>query len=187
MDLLMAHRAVLESRRAQIVKRRRHHADGPASCSPWADSRGTPDTPAAPPAASACGDSPIHAAHGTLPQPSNRTGACSNVNGPRLSPWQLKHPGSLAPNDLRHRRTHAAVRIVAIDTAHGAFGQLVVIRLLELRPHIRVATGALFVDRCRACATDQAMAAVGVNLVAGACRRPDPSRGCFASRPTCVG
>src|SRR5580658_2775593 len=29
-------------------------------------------------------------------QPSSRTGACSNVNGPRLSLWQLKQPGSLA-------------------------------------------------------------------------------------------
>jgi len=29
-------------------------------------------------------------------QPSSRTGACSKVNGPRLSLWQLKQPGSLA-------------------------------------------------------------------------------------------
>jgi hypothetical protein len=47
---------------------------------------------------------------------------------------------------LQHCRTDAAVRIVAIDTRHGAFGQFMMIRLLELRPHIQVATRALLVD-----------------------------------------
>ncbi|HVO78446.1 MAG TPA: hypothetical protein VMT39_00365, partial [Candidatus Bathyarchaeia archaeon] len=35
-----------------------------------------------------------------LPQPSKRMGPCSNANGPRLSPWQVKQPGSLAANVL---------------------------------------------------------------------------------------
>ena len=70
------------------------------SC-PWsvdaaADWRGIPGRPGALPAASASADWPSHAARGRLPQPSKRTGACSNVNGPRLSPWQLRQPGSLA-------------------------------------------------------------------------------------------
>ena len=55
--------------------------------------------------------------------------------------------------DLRHRRPDAAVRIVAIDAAHRAFRQLVVIGPLELRPHVEVAARAQLVDRGRALRT----------------------------------
>ena len=81
--------------------------------------------------------------------PSNRTGPCSKVNGPRLSPWQFRHPGSLAAERLRHRRSHAAVRIMAIDAAHRPLGNCVVERLLELCRHRQMAAFALFVDRFR--------------------------------------
>ena len=48
---------------------------------------------------------------------------------------------------LRHRRLHAAMRIVAIDAAHRAFRHLVMKRLLELRGDGQMATLALSIDR----------------------------------------
>ena len=77
-----------------------------------------------------------------LPQPSKRTTACSKVNGPRLSPWHWKQPGSLPAKALRQRRAPAAVWIVAIDAAHRSLRQLVVIRFLKLRPDVHMARRA---------------------------------------------
>ena len=146
----MADRAVLEARRAQIVKRRRHHADGlPVVFDRWADWRGIPGRRSALPAASASADSPSHAAHGRSRSLRSAPGACSNVNGPRLSPWQLKQPGSLAAKACVMAGPDAAVRIVAVDAGHRAFRQLVMIRPLELRPDVDMAARALFVDRRR--------------------------------------
>src|SRR5277367_5014914 len=50
---------------------------------------------------------------------------------------------------LGHPRTHAAVRIVAIDAAHRALGQLVMIGPLKLSPHVEMATRAQLIDRRR--------------------------------------
>ena len=60
----------------------------------------------------------------------------------------------------------AAMRIVAIDAAHGAFGHAMVIGFLELRPDILMASGALGVD-LRRFADYQAVGAVGMDLVTG--------------------
>src|ERR1035438_9327430 len=63
-------------------------------------------------------------------------------------------------------RTHggprAAVWIVAVDAAHGAFGQAVMIGLLEGRPDIQMAAGTLFVDLDRL-GPPKARAALGGN------------------------
>lgn len=74
--------------------------------------------------------------------------------------------GLIGSEHRLHRRPHAAVRIVAIDAAHRAFRQSMVLRLLELRPDILVTSGALRIDLARL-ADYQAIRPVGVNLVAG--------------------
>ena len=73
-------------------------------------------------------------------------------------------PRFIGGETLRHRRPDAAVRIVAIDAAHRAFGKFVVSGPLKLRPHIDVTRGALLIDRDRL-AHHQRVPVVGVNLV----------------------
>jgi hypothetical protein len=65
---------------------------------------------------------------------------------------------------LLHRGADGTVRIVAIHATHGVFGQLMVIRLLELRPDIQMATGALGVDG-RVAMGHESHRTVGMNLV----------------------
>ena len=61
--------------------------------------------------------------------------------------------------------TNAAVWIVAIDAAHCAFGQLVMIRFLKLRPNVEMTAGAQRVDGLGA-ARHEPHRAVGMNLMA---------------------
>ena len=65
-----------------------------------------------------------------------------------------------------HRRPGTAVRIVAIDAAHRAFRQPMMIRFLELRPDIQMASRALRVD-LGGFANHQTVRSVRVDLVAG--------------------
>jgi len=65
---------------------------------------------------------------------------------------------------LHHRRPDTAVWIMAIDAGHGAFGQLMVIRTLELGPDVQMAICALLVDR-GGFADQQVTPAVGMNLM----------------------
>ena len=74
--------------------------------------------------------------------------------------------GFVGSEHRSHGWTYAAVRIVAVDAAHGAFGETMMVGLLELCPDILVASGALAVDLARL-ANHQAIRAVRVNLVAG--------------------
>ena len=86
--------------------------------------------------------------------------------GPTLVPVAIEASRLVGAERLQHCRTDAAVRIVAIDTGHGAFGQFMVIRLLELRPYIQVATRALLVDG-GSLADHQIMPPVRMYLVTG--------------------
>ncbi len=70
------------------------------------------------------------------------------------------------PEYLRHHRLHAAVRIVAIDAAHGALGHFMMKRLLELRRDAQVTGLALLIDRFFL-AHHQFFMASAVNAVAG--------------------
>lgn len=74
--------------------------------------------------------------------------------------------GFIGSEALQHRRTYRAVWIVAVDATHCAFRQLVVIRALELRPNIEVATGTLLIDG-RGFAIHQSIWPIGVNLMTG--------------------
>src|SRR5579871_6614143 len=65
---------------------------------------------------------------------------------------------------LRRRGLECPMRIVAIDAAHGAFGELVMIGPLELRPDVQVAARTFFVDRGRL-ARDQVGSTVLVHFV----------------------
>jgi len=67
---------------------------------------------------------------------------------------------------LHHRGTHGPSGSVAIDATHRAFRQLMVIRPLELRPNIEVATGTLLIDGRGFCDPPIHLA-VGVNLMTG--------------------
>src|SRR5689334_5778560 len=98
-------------------------------------------------------------------QPSSLTGACSKTNGPRLSPWQLMQAGLVGLDSLDLARQEAAVRIVAIDAGHGAFGEPVTVGPLEAGPDIRVALRALRVDVDRF-ARHESVRAILVNGVA---------------------
>lgn len=71
----------------------------------------------------------------------------------------------IRPEALRQCRPSAAVRIMAIDTAHGALGKPMVKGLLKLRPDIRVAGGALLIDGVRLAGHD-ARRSIGMHLMA---------------------
>ena len=61
------------------------------------------------------------------------------------------------------------MRIMAVDTAHRAFRQPVVVRLLEGSPDVLVAAGALSIDFHRL-AGHQSIRSVGMDLMAGDAR-----------------
>ena len=96
-------------------------------------------------------------------------GSVFKRKGPAFIPVAVEASRLVGAERLQHRWTDAAVRIVAIDTGHGAFGQFMVIRLLELRPYIQVATGALFVDG-GSLADHQIMSPIRMNLMTGRAR-----------------
>lgn len=165
MNLLMAHRAVLESRRAQIVKRGRDNPDRACSVSRRQIRVAFQTNDAYFLARQHAG---IGRAVGLM---AGRTAfkthrAVFEREGPALVAMTLQTARLVSAESLRHSRTNTAVRIVAIDAAHRTFRQLVMIRSLKLRPHVRVATRALFVDRC-GLSIHQPVRSVGVNFVTG--------------------
>ena len=68
---------------------------------------------------------------------------------PTLVAMAIQAPRLVGGKGLRHRGTRGAVRVVAIDATHRAFGQPVVIRPLKLRPDIQVAARTQLIDRSR--------------------------------------
>ncbi len=96
-------------------------------------------------------------------------GSVFKRKGPAFVPVAVEASRFVGAERLHHCRTDAAVRIVAIDTRHRAFGQLMVIRLLELRPYIQVATRALFVDG-GSLADHQIMSPIRMNFMTGRAR-----------------
>jgi hypothetical protein len=64
-----------------------------------------------------------------------------------LVPMTLETTWLIGGEQLHHRRPDAAMRVVAIDTAHRALLHLVMKRLLELRTRIQMAALTLLVDR----------------------------------------
>jgi hypothetical protein len=86
--------------------------------------------------------------------------------GTALIPMAVETPRFVGSERLHHRRANTAVRIMAIDAGHGAFGQLMVIRPLKLRPDVEVTARALVVDG-GGLADHQVMAAIRVNLMTG--------------------
>ena len=67
---------------------------------------------------------------------------------------------------LGHFGQRAAVRIVAIDARHGAFGQTMFVGALKARPNIAMASRALRID-LRGLARDQTVRSILVNGVTG--------------------
>ena len=74
-------------------------------------------------------------------QPSMRTAACSNRNGPRLSVWHFRQGSSFARRLIDHsrpcahapRRSWRAVRIVAVRAGDDSFVHPMLGRHVELR------------------------------------------------------
>jgi hypothetical protein len=160
----MAHGTVLILRRSQIVKRRRHHADGSrrvgrrqirvtlqaniADVLPRQHSR----------------------IRGAVRLMARR--AALETHGPvferertALVSVAVEATRLVGSERLGHHVADTSVRIVTIDAAHRALGQLMMIRSLELRPHAHVTTCALLVDRGGR-ASHQAVPSVRMNLVA---------------------
>jgi len=168
-NLLVTDRAVLKTWRTQIVERRRHHSDHRARIV-YAGQIGV---------ALQTNQAHFlpyqHARIGravrlmTCPATLKPHGGVLKRKGPPLVPVAVEASRFVGAKRLHHCRTDAAVRIVAIDTRHGAFGQFVVIRLLELRPDIQVATRALLVDG-GSLADHQIMSPIRVNLMTGRAR-----------------
>ena len=146
MDLLMADRAILKYRRAQIVKCGRDHANG-AGLVIW------------------CGQVRVTVeAHvlnlRTREHPRIRrtmrlmtrlasfvtNGLMFEGEGSALIAVAIEASGFIRAETLRHRSADRSVRVVTIDATHGLFGQFVVIRTLELRPDGQMATAALLID-----------------------------------------
>jgi hypothetical protein len=67
--------------------------------------------------------------------------------GAALIAVAVETSGFVGAEALLHRGAYGTVRIVAIDAAHRVLRQLVMVGLLELRPYVQVATGALRIDR----------------------------------------
>ena len=161
----MTDSAILIDRRAQIVKRWRHNADG--------------SRPVIHPRKVGVAFQ-THELHLRTGQHARIGGAMHFVTGgasfeanrrvlererTALVAVAFEAAGLVRGEDLCHRRTNAAVRIVAIHAGHRAFGQFVMIGPLELRPDVGVATGALLVDR-RGRSRHKPVRAVHVDLMA---------------------
>lgn len=86
--------------------------------------------------------------------------------GTALITVAIEAAGFVGGETLLHRGAYGAVRIVAVDATHGAFGQLVMVGLLELRPYVQVAACALSINRGVA-VRHEAHWPVRVNFVAG--------------------
>lgn len=165
-NLLVADRAVLKARRTQIVERWRHHSDNRARIVYARQIR----------VAFQANQADL------LPNQHARVGRTMRLmtgaatlkphgrvfkrKGPAFIPVAVEASRVVGAERLQHGRADTAVRIVTIDTGHGAFGQFVMIRLLELRPHIQVATRALLVDR-GSLADHQVMSPIRMNLMTG--------------------
>src|SRR5262249_54204122 len=77
----------------------------------------------------------------------------------------LEAAGLVGREKLHHSGPHAAMRIVAVHTGHGAFGKAVMVRFLKLAPGAGMAACALRIDR-RGCPLNKAGGTIGMNLVA---------------------
>jgi hypothetical protein len=165
-DLLVTDRAVLKTWRTQIVERWRHYSDNRARIVYAGQIRVALQTNQA----HLLPDQ--HARIGramrfmTRPATLKPHGGVLKCKGSAFVPVAVEASRLVGAERLHHRRTDAAVRIVAIDTRHGAFGQFMVIRLLELRPYIQVTTRTLLVDG-GSLADHQIMSPVRMYLMTG--------------------
>ena len=137
-DFLMADGAVLESRRPQIVERRRHD---PQCHVRVGGSRQIGVTLEADQAHFLARQHPrICRAVRLVAAPATFKTHHGMLEGERTAfiPMTVETSRFVRGEYLRHCRPHGAVRIVAIDAGHRGFRQLVVVRPLELRPDIDV-------------------------------------------------
>ena len=109
-------------------------------------------------------------------QPSSRTGACSKVKGPRLSPWHWKQPGSLALAIRMRPGLKLPCGLWQSTQRHRIFGNPVFERFGKRRFDIDVAALALGVYVSRF-ARHQAIGAMGMNGMALTYTRPHCVRG----------
>ena len=161
----MAHRAVLKTRRAQIVKRRRHNADGAGGVdrgqirvalqADQAHFR-TRQHPWIGRAMRLMAGHTAFETHRPVLERERSALVAMAVQASRL----------VRGEGLRHRGADTAVRIVAVDATHRAFRQLMMIGLLKLRPDIDMAARALFVD-CGRLAEHEPVGPIRVHFVAG--------------------
>ena len=166
MNLLMAHRAVLEARRAQIVEGRGHHSGRHfrADCGRQIGMTFQADL--------------LHhrpRQHPRIRGPVRLMARCAAFKPHRrvlkrewaaLVSMTLETAGLVGGETLSHCGACTAVRVMAIDARHCAFRHPMAKRFLKLSHHIGVARGALLID-CRGLARYQTERATGVNLVAG--------------------
>lgn len=164
MDFLMADRAVLESRRPQIVERRRNHPQGHVRVG---GSRQIGVTLEADQAHFLARQHPrIRRAVRLVAAAATFKTDYRMLEGERTAfiPMTVETSWFIGGEYPGHCRPHGAVRIVAIDAGHGALGQLVVVGPLELCPDIDVTARALLVDR-RSFASHQAERSIGMDFV----------------------
>jgi len=164
MDFLMADRAVLESRRPQIVERRRHHPQGHVRVGGSRQIGVTLETDQA--NFLARQHPRIRRAVRLVAAPATFKTDYRMLERERTAfiPMTVETSWFICGEYLGHCRPHGAVRIVAIDAGHRTLRQLVVVGPLELCPDIDVTARALLVDR-RSLASYQAERPVGMDFV----------------------
>ena len=164
MDFLMADGAVLESRRPQVVERRRHDAQSHVRVGGSRQIGVTLETDQA--HFLARQHSRIRRAVRLVAAPATFKTHHRMLEGERTAfiPMTVEASWFIRREYLGHCRPHGAVWIMAIDAGHRALRQLVVVGPLKLRPNIDVTARALLVDR-RSFASYQAERSIGMDLV----------------------
>jgi len=161
----MAHRAVLVTRRAQVVKRRRDDADGSRLI--YAGQIGVAlqahdanflahQQPRIGRAVWLVAGYATFEAHRSVLERERSALIAVAVQASRL----------VRGEGLRHRWADTAVRIVTVDAAHRTFRKLMMIGPLKLGPDVGVAARALFIDRSRL-AVHESVGSIRVNFVTG--------------------
>ena len=162
----MTYRAILIDRRAQIVKRWRHDADGSRLVIHTRQIGVTFQTHEANfcPSQHARIRRAMHfVTRGAALEPYGRV---LEREGSAFVAMALEATGLVRGEDLGHRRTNAAVWIVAIHASHCALRQLVMIGSLKLRPDVGMAARTLLVHS-RGRSHHKPVRAVRVDLMTG--------------------